>query len=147
VNATNSTPAPAPTAPRTVKRWRAPRLNLDTLRDLLPHGSGVDSDWTFEERKRGAVRCSNAWHRMSEHGYYSGWIPFGFTLRVVRDDSATAGPDGARIVVGPIRGAFKRPVAGCYTDDVPDMIGEELERIMREHVRELLAPELDGVDA
>lgn len=48
--------------------------------DLLPHGSGIDGDWTVETKKNGSMFFYNEYHRMNDAGYYDGWIPF--TLRV-----------------------------------------------------------------
>jgi len=54
---------------------------LNELIDLLPHGSGIDSDWNFNEdrssEQKVVLHC--AYHRMDEYGY-QGWIDFTVTV-------------------------------------------------------------------
>ncbi len=135
-----------------------PAIDLDALRDVLPHGSGIDADWEFRENADGSVRCHNAWHAMNEHGYYCGWIPFAFTVRVSRDRCAHCGEDypcsaskridlhpmaralhvsdcakGRETCIGRVRGGFKRASrASLYLDDLADVIGEQVCYALRE---------------
>ena len=107
-----------------------PAIDLDALRDVLPHGSGIDCDWTFHENRDGSVRCSNAWHAMNDHGYYCGYIPFSFTVRVASTPEAGRGPV---LVAGPVRGGFKRASrASLYLNDLADVIGEQVDYALRE---------------
>lgn len=88
-------------------------IDLDRLRDILPHGLGIDGSWFFQENKDGSVRCSNAWHAMNDGGYYCGWIPFTFTVRYRK---------GA-LECGYVRGAFKTNTrANLYLDSIPEDI-------------------------
>ncbi len=51
----------------------------EVLRSKLPHGSGIDGDWTvFWEPGSGHGRwvCENAYHVMNDRGFYVGWAPF-----------------------------------------------------------------------
>ena len=100
-----------------------PAIDLDALKDVLPHGSGIDADWEFRENADGSVRCFNAWHAMNEHGYYCGWIPFGFSVRI----------EDGKAVAGPVRGGFKRASrASLYLDDLADVIGEQVDYALME---------------
>ena len=41
----------------------------------LPHGSGIDADWTAD-KARGTIVCHNSYHCMDEMGGYCGWADF-----------------------------------------------------------------------
>lgn len=56
---------------------------LEELRKKLPHGSGIDYDWTLRENKN-FVYAENAYHYMNENGFYDGILPF--TIRFPKDD-------------------------------------------------------------
>lgn len=45
------------------------------LRDILPHGSGIDCDWEFEYYDNGGIKCKNFYHAMNDNGYYVKYIP------------------------------------------------------------------------
>ena len=49
---------------------------LATIADKLPHGSGIDADWTIDRQENGKYVCCNSYHMMNEHGYYVGWQNF-----------------------------------------------------------------------
>ncbi len=54
----------------------------DTLKELvnmLPHGSGIDDEYTYSVSKNKIV-LSNAYHVMSENGYYVGWVHFNVVI-------------------------------------------------------------------
>lgn len=59
--------------------WHSAKLDYialaGKLADLLPHGSGIDCDWTLDV-KRGKVVASNSYHAMDEWGSYDGWADF-----------------------------------------------------------------------
>jgi hypothetical protein len=42
----------------------------------LPHGSGIDADWSFNVLKNGNVELYCSYHGMDEHGFYDGWQDF-----------------------------------------------------------------------
>lgn len=108
---------------KTNKQGKRARINVDALRDALPHGSGIDCSWEFHENRDGSVRCSNSWHVMNDAGYYCGYVPFAFTVRV----------DGDRLVAGSVRGGFKRASrSNLYLDDLADVIGEQVDYALRE---------------
>lgn len=50
--------------------------HTEVLCYVLPHGSGIDSDWRIELLKNGNIHCHNAYHCMNQDGYYDGWIDF-----------------------------------------------------------------------
>ncbi len=60
---------------------RQPCVDVQALADCLPHGGGIDGNWTIEVLRDGAVRCHGEYHAMDENGYYCGWRNFRFTLR------------------------------------------------------------------
>jgi hypothetical protein len=49
---------------------------LNYIGDLLPTGSGIDSDWTIKFTSVTRIRCSNSYHCMNDAGYYDGWADF-----------------------------------------------------------------------
>jgi hypothetical protein len=51
------------------------RKTLKTIIDLLPHGSGINGDWSIEE-KTDCYECSNFYQAMNENGYYDGFVHF-----------------------------------------------------------------------
>jgi hypothetical protein len=55
--------------------------SLDELIDILPHGSGIDSDWEVISADSRAVVLGNSWHYMSQNGYYLGYIDFELTIK------------------------------------------------------------------
>jgi len=48
---------------------------LAGLIDDLPHGSGIDGDWSHEF-KNGKIILNNSFHVMDDAGFYDGWIDF-----------------------------------------------------------------------
>jgi len=54
----------------------AQELKTKSILESLPHGSGIDCDWTTKERKNGNLEFSNSFHRMDEMGGYDGWQDF-----------------------------------------------------------------------
>lgn len=51
--------------------------------DALPHGSGIDSDWSIiiSPSEHGySVNCSNSYHAMNSMGGYDGWVDFSFSF-------------------------------------------------------------------
>ena len=53
---------------------------IKTLLNTLPHGSGIDCDWTFDITDK-MIRCSNSYHRMDEYGGYRGYIDFSVVIK------------------------------------------------------------------
>jgi len=51
---------------------------LMKIGEILPHGSGIDSDWNLMMASKTRVRCQNAYHCMDEFGGYDGWADFVF---------------------------------------------------------------------
>lgn len=50
------------------------------LVNVLPHGSGIDYDWTFDVESGDTVVAKNGWHYMNPNGYYLGCIDFSIRL-------------------------------------------------------------------
>ena len=48
--------------------------------ECLPHGSGIDCEWTYKEKKDYIV-FSNSFHVMNDNGYYIGYIDFSVILK------------------------------------------------------------------
>lgn len=49
---------------------------MDTLKELLPHGSGIDYEWEISNVTADSVIAKNGWHYLSQNGYYLGCIDF-----------------------------------------------------------------------
>lgn len=43
---------------------------------ILPQGSGINCDWTYDYLANGKIKASNSYHCMSEHGFYDGYADF-----------------------------------------------------------------------
>lgn len=52
--------------------------------DLLPHGSGIDSDWIVADYSDYGINCFNSFHVMDENGMYAGWADF-YIMVDIRD--------------------------------------------------------------
>ena len=46
------------------------------LLELLPHGSGIDCNWSIIEHENGNVTAKNSFHAMNETGMYDGYMDF-----------------------------------------------------------------------
>src|ERR1039458_9134377 len=68
---------------------RTPVVDVHKLADLLPHGSGIDSDWTIRVQRNGDVTVYGSYHAMNENGFYVGWRNFRFTVRKWRKADKT----------------------------------------------------------
>jgi len=77
-----------------------PIIEESCLRDLLPHGSGIDSEWVITEHKNGNFTCENSFHSMDENGYYDGYMPF--TVRLFRHTQNMYNP-----LKGPLEGKIQ----------------------------------------
>lgn len=61
-----------------------PDTKIDQLKEIIAHGSGIDSDWDIELKEitwvgKGEINilnCSNSYHAMNENGMYVGWVDF-----------------------------------------------------------------------
>lgn len=51
-----------------------------SLQEDLPHGSGIDLDWSYYIQKNGKIVFMNSYHGMNEHGYYDDWADFKLTI-------------------------------------------------------------------
>lgn len=63
---------------------------IDKIMAALPHGSGINCDWTADTLKNGKVRFYNSYHVMSEHGFYIGWADCSVTLDPRQDGETMA---------------------------------------------------------
>jgi hypothetical protein len=52
----------------------------------LPHGSGIDCSWTWDEDEGECLSLHNKWHAMDINGMYCGFIPFKAMIKYVNDD-------------------------------------------------------------
>lgn len=62
----------------------------DYLLETLPHGSGIDCDWTFSYLKNGSVLAHNAYHCMNDAGFYCGYADFTVKFSNISTQPATA---------------------------------------------------------
>lgn len=51
-------------------------LPLENIINILPHGSGFDSDWVIDTEDDQFIKLSNSYHAMDGNGFYSGWLHF-----------------------------------------------------------------------
>lgn len=51
----------------------------------LPHGSGIDCDWSWKESEGECLMIYNEYHAMDANGYYCGYIPFGVIITYIED--------------------------------------------------------------
>jgi len=47
----------------------------------LPHGSGIDTNWTWVDEEGECLSFHNEWHALGNNGCYCGWIPFEVIVR------------------------------------------------------------------
>ena len=59
---------------------------LIKIGELLPHGSGIDSDWDLMMASKTRVRCQCSYHCMDENGMYDGWQDFIFLFDLKDSD-------------------------------------------------------------
>ena len=52
---------------------------VEDLAEVLPHGSGIDADWTIEYRGDYII-ARNSYHCMDEYGFYDGWQDFSIVI-------------------------------------------------------------------
>ena len=50
-------------------------IDWEAVKNSLPHGSGIDCDWTMKTKENRAT-FYNAYHGMNESGIYDGWLEF-----------------------------------------------------------------------
>ena len=50
----------------------------DIMKNIFPHGSGIDNGCTFNYEKsvNNRLVINSAYHCMNENGYYDGWVDF-----------------------------------------------------------------------
>jgi len=49
---------------------------LELVAEVLPHGSGIDSEWHLSFSTRTRIRAEASFHCMDENGMYDGWVDF-----------------------------------------------------------------------
>src|SRR3990167_10506751 len=59
---------------------------LEKLEDILPHGSGINGDWSFDILKNGNIVCHNTYEAMNEGGYYCHFYDFSVTVKTLEND-------------------------------------------------------------
>ena len=63
-----------------------PIVDLRALADALPHGSGLDDDYTMAISKNGNVHIVTSFNEMDGDGFYCGWTPVNVRLmRATKD--------------------------------------------------------------
>ena len=56
---------------------------VEKLKDVLPHGSGINYDWIiYPTKKKGIVRAGNKFDTMTEAGFYDVAVPFELIIPV-----------------------------------------------------------------
>lgn len=60
-------------------------LNSNTTIQL-PHGSGIDCSWVWDEDEGEYLSFHNEWHAMDANGVYCGYIPFEVIITYINDE-------------------------------------------------------------
>lgn len=60
--------------------WLKINAQESAILQSLPHGSGINLDWTINHLGNGKIQAFNSYHVMSEYGFYIGWADFSITL-------------------------------------------------------------------
>lgn len=103
------------------------------LAETLPHGSGIDGNWSVHVRGNGSVVVGGEYHHMNENGFYDGWS--GFKLHMSRLEKDVWNP-----LRGPCEGQVQRVrkkgdvifrVTGGRRDDDRDYFHECLWEVMK----------------
>jgi len=107
-------------------------VNLRALADALPHGSGLDTDWSVSVARNGNVSLQTEYHGMDNGGMYNGWRPVHATLaRVARTEyRALGGPCEGQYQVLARRGDIRLTVRA--RGDLGDYLYEYLDSTLRE---------------
>lgn len=126
-------------------------VDVQALADALPHGSGINGDWTIEIRPNGAVRVYGDYHCMNEDGFYSGWRNFWFEIRRARTDKLhpLTGPCAGKVQVIHRKGDLIWTGvcgAGMRTGDLGDYLHEIIYDALRE-AKILPAPRMETINA
>ena len=76
-------------------------IENDKLKELLPHGSGIDCEWEIETYKNGNVKAHNWFHKMDENGFYQGFVKFSVKIFRYKKDrfNKLKGPSKGKIQV------------------------------------------------
>jgi len=63
---------------------------IERFLKALPSGSGFDAEWLVEirgnSRQETVLELYTSYHRMDEHGFYTGWIRVHIKVYFERDD-------------------------------------------------------------
>lgn len=75
-------------------RTRLDEAITDCLKDILPHGSGIDCDWSIRvlrpiDGSPLRVMCKNSYHAMDEYGGYCHWQDFSAIIYCTWDENGT----------------------------------------------------------
>jgi len=96
-----------------------PQESLESFAWRLPHGSGLDDNWTIEVRPRGrGLMLYTEYHAMDE-GSYCGWYPVWVTLN--------RRPDGA-LELGSVR------INERATNDAGDWIADSINEVLSQEL-------------
>ena len=74
-------------------------ISEEKLLELLPHGAGIDCDWSVIMHNTGNISARNYFRAMDENGFYDGYMPF--KVRIFRHE---------KDVFNPLRGQNKTQV-------------------------------------
>jgi len=52
-------------------------IALKALMEFLPHGSGIDAEWTIDDKSSdNKLILHNSYHVMDDSGFYTRWVDF-----------------------------------------------------------------------
>ena len=92
-------------------------IDWEAVKDSLPHGSGIDCDWTMETEENRAT-FYNAYHGMNENGMYDGWLEFRVEFFRHKKDklNTLSGPCSGRVQVLHRAGDWDFRVVGRFSE-------------------------------
>lgn len=88
------------------KNMKPACVDVIKLAECLPHGSGIDGNWTIRHHLNGDITVHGEYHAMDENGMYCGWRNFRFSLRRCNRTQyhALSGPCAGKYQVTRVKG-------------------------------------------
>jgi len=102
----------------------------------LPHGSGIDANWSWDEEQGDCLSFHNEWHALDNNGCYCGWIPFEVIVRYDPDKqrfdySVTADKGQIKSIISDYEVSYDENDEAIsnapYLDDLTDVIHSAIE--------------------
>jgi hypothetical protein len=77
----------------------ADEIDWEDVAINMPHGSGIDGEWSVEHLRSGTVVLHNSYHGMNDCGMYDGWVDFRVAFSRFKADETVwrKGTDGVAV--------------------------------------------------